>query len=168
MFQELGSCLGEQAQSMYARRPMMPSFLHSHCQILLAPVVQYKHKGSSNTAESIGNEALVHTSSDTLLCSNFPQTVYCAIIDMLLFWQLSLHLETATDGIERIADASTSNDRSLSREKGGDEAQDTLVILVWVQANKCVEGTQLEATVGNDAHQRDAKACIKPSWAHWA
>jgi len=134
----------------------------------LATVIQDQHKGGTDTSEGVCNEALVDTCSDALLCCNLLETINCSVVDVLLLWQLSLHLEAATDGIEWVTDAGTSNDRRLSGKEGGDEAEDTLVILVWVQSTKCVECTELEATVWDDSHKRDTETSIETCRAQWA
>jgi len=135
---------------------------------LLATIIQHQHKGGTDTSEGVCDEALVDTCSDALLCCNLLETIKCSVVDVLLLWQLSLHLEAATHGIEWVTDAGTGDDRRLSGSECGDEADHALVILVWVQSTKGVECTELEASVRDDSHKRDAETSIETCGAQWA
>jgi len=128
---------------------------------LLATLVQDKHQSGSNATESIGDKALVDTCCNSLFSGDLFEAVQGAVVDVLLLGQLSLHLQTTTDCVEWVADTCTENDGSLCGGKGGDNTQDTVVILERVQAHQSVEGSQLESTVWDDTSQGDTEACIE-------
>merc|ERR1711865_876597 len=90
----------------------MPSSLRR--KVLFPTVVQHKHQSSADAPEAVCNEALVHTCRDALFCCNLLEAVHGALVDVLLYGQLGLHLQATSNGIERVADTGASNDRSLS------------------------------------------------------
>lgn len=130
-------------------------------QNLLGALIEDKDKSCTDAAEGVGDEAFVDASGNTLFCGDLLQAIECAIVDMLLWRQLGLHLQTTANGVKWVTDCGAGDDCSLRRDEGGHDTQDALVILVWVQADKGIEGSQLEATVRNDTGQRDTEACVE-------
>merc|ERR1712113_1158222 len=113
----------------------------------LGTVVKDQHQGTTHTAEDVGDKTLVQSLADTFLGSNLLQAIASALVDVLLNWLLSLHLQASSDSVKRIADTGTSCDCNLGCCECAQCTEDTSVILVRVQANNGVKGTKLESTV---------------------
>merc|ERR1719247_489859 len=75
-------------------------------EVSLCAVIQDQNKSTTNTAESICDEALVKTCSDSLLGSDLLQAIHCALVDVLLWRLLGLHLQASADSVEWIAHTS--------------------------------------------------------------
>merc|ERR1719401_205740 len=119
----------------------------------LRSLIQDKHESSANTSESVCNETLVHTCCNALLGRNLLEAIESPLINMLLRWLLSLHLQATAHSIEWITDCRTSDDRSLRRGECAHNTQHARVILVWIQPHERVKGTQLKSPVRDDAGQ---------------
>ena len=116
---------------------------------------------SADTAERVGDEALVDASGNAHLSDDLLPAVNGALVDMLLNWLLCLHLDVPTNNVEGIADTSADNNGYLCHRKGEEEAHRAGVILPRAQSHDDVESSELEATVRNDSSERNAKTSVE-------
>ena len=116
---------------------------------------------SADTAERVGDEALVDASGNAHLSDDLLPAVNGALVDMLLNWLLCLHLDVPTNNVEGIADTSADNNGYLCHRKGEEEAHRAGVILPRAQSHDDVESSELEATVRNDSSERSAKTSVE-------
>ena len=96
-----------------------------------------------------------------LLGGNLLEAVSGALVDVLLRRLLGLHLQASSNGVEGVGGTCTDGDGRLRRGESADGSQDALVLLVGVQTGDGVEGTQLQATVADDAAHRHAEASVQ-------
>merc|ERR1719469_38010 len=124
-------------------------------------VVEDQHQSSTNAADNIGQETLVETLRQALLRRDLLEAIARALVQVLLDGLLGLHLQATTDGVEWVGRASTDGNGRLGSAKGGQGTHDSPVLLVRVQSRNGVEGSQLQATITDDANHGHAEASIQ-------
>merc|ERR1740129_1627198 len=70
-----------------------------------------------------------------------------ALVEVLLWWLLGLHLETSSDCIAWVCGCCSDGDCGLCCSECGGSSKDTFVGLVGIETCDRVKGTQLQATV---------------------
>merc|ERR1711904_734218 len=141
--------------------PSCPSKNGSEAQVHLGSLVQDENQGTADASDNVRDETLVQAAGQTLIGCNLLEAMHGALVDMLLYRLLGLHLHATTHGVERISGAGTESDGGLSGNEGRKSAQDALVLLPRVDACDGVEGAELQSTVSDDAHHGNAKAGVK-------
>merc|ERR1711972_1129435 len=133
----------------------------SNTEVGLGTVVEHQHQSATDATDNVGEEALVETLRHALFRSNLLEAIHGALVEVLLHRLLRLHLQAAAYGVEGIGRPGTDGNGSLGRREGGDRSQESLVLLVRVQAGDGVEGAQLKTAVADDAYHRHAEACVE-------
>mmetsp|Transcript_151935 Transcript_151935/g.368943 ORF Transcript_151935/g.368943 Transcript_151935/m.368943 type:complete len:217 (-) Transcript_151935:448-1098(-) len=133
----------------------------SDTEVGLGPVVEHEHQGAPDAADHICQEPLVQALCHALLGSNLLEAVHGALVEVLLHGLLGLHLQAPAHGVEGIGGPRANGDGSLGSREGSHGPQDALILLPGVEAGDGVEGAELQATVSDDADDRDTKARVE-------
>jgi len=129
-------------------------------QSLLGRVVEHKNHGGTDGTESVRDESLVER-TNTFVGNDASEAVSGSLVEALFRGLLGLHLEATADGIKGISGGGGAKDSGLGGGKCGDHAHDAKVILVGVQADDGVESAELDATICDDTHDRDAESVVQ-------
>ncbi len=84
-----------------------------------------------------------------------------SLVQALLRGLLGLHLETTTDGIEGVGGGGRTQHGGLGGGKRRDHSHNSEVVLVGVQADNGIEGSELHTTISDDTHNRDTETVIQ-------
>merc|ERR1712113_488928 len=98
----------------------------SESEVNLRTVVEDKHQSSANAPQDICHETLVQSRGQSLLRGDLLEAIAGALVEMLLWGLLRLHLQATTNRVERVSRTGTNGDRCLSGSEGAHRAKDTL------------------------------------------
>ena len=141
---------------------------HSEFKVNFGSVVEDQNECSAHTSQDVRHETFVQTGCHALLCGDLLEAITGALVEVLLWWLLGLHLKTSSDRIEWVCGCCSDGDCGLCCSECGGSTKDTFVGLVGNEICDRVEDTLLQTLVTDKTDDRHVEVGVEGQELLWA